>query len=71
MMGRWTGKQISEYNSGLNAKESHKRAIQICREFYEEQQRYGISYAELGRRHGVSKTKARERCLKWAERKEE
>jgi len=60
-------KRISEYNKGLNAKESHERAMRINRAWYEERQRDGLTYTELAKRHGVSREMARVRCLKWEE----
>ena len=65
-------KKVSEYNTGLNQQESHDRAMLINREWLAEKERDHLSYAELGRRHGVTKEMARFRVKRaLAERKKE
>lgn len=48
----------------MKREEIHKRAMETCRKYYEEWST-GITYAELGRRHGVTDERARARCRKW------
>lgn len=54
---------------GLNAQQSHERAMKINREWLKEKEEECLTYAELGRRHGVSKEMARLRCIKAMEEK--
>jgi len=49
---------------GMNSQQSHQKAMQKNTAWLEEKETAGISYAELARRHGVSKEWARVRCLK-------
>ena len=63
--------RVAKYNTGYTAAESHERAMRINKEWYEEKEKYGLTYAELGARHGVSGERARIRCKRWAERAEE
>lgn len=53
---------VKQYNTGLTQEQSHERAQQRRRDLIEEKERDGLSYAELGKRHGITATRAWQLC---------
>lgn len=53
---------VSGYNKGKTSEQSHEQGQQRRRILLEEKEREGLSYAELGKRHGITATRAWQIC---------
>ncbi len=63
--------RMSAYNRGVNAQDSHERAMNINREWLATKEKLNLNYTQLAKYYGVSRTNAVNRCMKALEERNE